>query len=84
MTCPLGFKVKGGSALFAFYRGECNVDIYIPREPPLVLHMPTSWQLAVQLVTSPHALAEVPLGSDLSGKSPRQKTKTLPLYQQPS
>ena len=38
--------------------------MYIPQDPPLVLHMPTSWQPASQPVTSPHACAEVGLGSD--------------------
>ena len=36
--------------------------MYIPRDPPLVLHMPTSWQPAVQTVTTPNASAEVGLG----------------------
>ena len=42
---------------------EANV-MFIPQDPPLVLHVPTSWQPA-QPVTSPHACAEVGLGSDL-------------------
>ena len=57
--------------------------MYINQDPPLVLHMLTSWQLAAQLVTSPHASAEVGLGSDLNGQSPGQKTNALPLCQRP-
>ena len=37
--------------------------MYIPQDPPLVLHMPTSWWPAVQPVTSPH----------LNGQTPGQK-----------
>ena len=33
----------------------------IPRDPPLVLHMPTSWQPASPPVLYPHAVAEVRL-----------------------
>ena len=38
-----GVKARVGSALFAF--AEANV-MYIPQDPPLVLHLPTSWQPA--------------------------------------
>ena len=48
---PLGFKARVGSALFTFV--EVNVK-YIPRDPPLVLHMLTSWQPSLQPVTFPH------------------------------
>ena len=48
--------------------------MYISPDPPLVLGILTSWQLAWQLVTSPHASAEVGLGSDSNGQSPGQKT----------
>ena len=44
MTSPLGFKARVGSALFAIF-AEANV-MYIPQDSPLVLHLPTSWQLA--------------------------------------
>ena len=54
--------------------------MYIPQDPPLVLHMPTSRQPASQPVTSPHASAEVGLGSDLNGQSLAQKTNALPLF----
>ena len=67
VASPLSFKARVGSALFTFFV-ETNV-MYIPWDPPLVLHMLTSWQSAVQLVTSPHASAEVGLGSDSKGQS---------------
>ena len=54
MASPLGFKARVGSALFAF--AEANV-MYIPRDPPLVLQLPTSWQP----VLSPHTVVEVKL-----------------------
>ena len=57
--------------------------MYIPRDPPLVLHILTSWQPASQAVTSPHALEEVGLGSDLNWQSPGQKTNVPPLCQRP-
>ena len=47
---PLGFKIRVGSALMSFLR-ESYV-IYIPWDPPLVLHLPTSWQ---PVFTSAHA-----------------------------
>ena len=50
---------------------EANVK-YIPWDPPLVLHMLTSWQPAAQLVTSPHASVEVGLGSESNGQSTGQ------------
>ena len=40
---PLGLKARVGSALFAIF-AEANV-MYIPQDSPLVLHLPTSWQL---------------------------------------
>ena len=55
---------------FIRFFSEVNV-MYIPQDPPLVLHMLTSWWPAVQPVTSPHASAEV---SDSNGQSPAQKT----------
>ena len=47
--------------------------MYIPRDPPLVLHVPTSWWPAAQLVTSPQASGEVGLDSDSKGQSPGLK-----------
>ena len=35
--------------------------MYIPPDPPLVLHMPTSWQPESPPVLSPHTVAEVRL-----------------------
>ena len=73
---PLGFKARVGSALFAFCRGKCNV------------HSPRSTSGAtcadhlvagVQPVTSPHACAEVGLGSHSNEQSPGQKANALPL-----
>ena len=55
------------------YFVEANV-MYILQDPLLVLHVPTSCQPAVQLVTSLHASAEVGLGSDSNSQSPGQKT----------
>ena len=40
-----------------------------------MLHVPTSWQLALQPVTCPHASAEGGLGWDSNWQSPGQKTK---------
>ena len=45
MTSPLGFKARVGSALFAIF-AEANVIHVHPQDSPLVLHLPTSWQLA--------------------------------------
>ena len=44
VTSPLGFKARVGSALFTIF-AEVNV-MYIPQDPPLVLHLPTSWRPA--------------------------------------
>ena len=75
MKSSLGFKARVGSALFAFCRGECNV------------HFPRSTTGATRAdllaasshpVTSPHACAEVGLGSDSNEQSPRQKMNALP------
>ena len=38
-----GFQSQSGFCLILFFV-EANV-MYIPQDPPLVLHMPTSWQL---------------------------------------
>ena len=80
VTYPLGFKARLGSDLFTFAKAHV---MYIPWDPPLVLHVLTSWQPALQPVTSPHACAEVGCGSDSNGQSPRQKTNALPLCQRP-
>ena len=71
------FLKKSGFCLIQFF-AEANV-MYIPHDSPLVLLVPTSWQLALQLVTSPHASAEVGLGSDLNRQSPGQNMDALPL-----
>ena len=57
--------------------------MYILCDPPLVLCMLTSWQLAAQLVAYPHASAEEGLGLDSNGQSPGQKTNVLPLCLRP-
>ena len=76
MTSPLGFKARVGSALFTFCGDECNVHSL--RSTSGATH--TNFLAAgAQLVTSPHACAEVGLGSDSNGESPRQKTNVLPL-----
>ena len=42
-----GFQSQSGSCLIHFF-AEANV-MYIPRDPPLVLHVPTSWWLGTWL-----------------------------------
>ena len=82
-TCPFWgplvalFWISGDvSSGFQSQSGFCFIQIaepnvmHIPQDPSLVLHMPTSWLLAGQAVTSPHASAEVGLGSDSNGQSP--------------
>ena len=76
-----GFQSQSGFCLIHFF-AEVNV-MYLRRDPPLLLPMLTSWQPAVQPVTSPHASAEVGLGSDLNGQSAGQLTNALLLCQQP-
>ena len=76
-----GFQSQRGFALFAFFcGGKCNV--HFPRSTSGATHA-NLLAAGMQLVTSPHACAEVGLGSDLNGQSPGQKTKALPLCQQP-
>ena len=79
---PLGFKARVGSALFAifFCRGECNVH-----SPRFTSGATLADLLAAgaQLVTSPHACAEVGLGSDSNVQPHEQKTNALPLCQRP-
>ena len=68
-TCPvLGpliplFWISGdfssGFLTYSFF-AEVNV-MYIPWDPPLVLHMWTSWWLALQRVLSPHTVVVVRL-----------------------
>ena len=59
-----------GNASSGFQSGLCLIHIaeanvmYIPKDPPLLLHVPSSWLPAPELVTFRHALAEVGLGSD--------------------
>ena len=55
-----GFQSQSGFCHIHFF-SEANV-MYILWVPPLVLHVPTSWRLAAQPVTSPYASAEVGLG----------------------
>ena len=80
VTSPLGFKAKVGSALFAFCGGECNV--HSPRSTSSAT-LADLLAAGAQPVTSPHACAEVGLGSDSNGQSPGQKTNALPLCQWP-
>ena len=71
VTSPLGFKARVGSALLNFAAlSECNVHSLRSTSGAA----PTS---ASQPLTSPHASAEVGLGSDLNGQSPGQKTNKL-------
>ena len=72
VTLPLGFKARVGSALFAIFV-EANV-MYIPQDPPLVLHMPMLLAAGAKPVTSPHACAEVGLGSVSNVQLHEQKT----------
>ena len=76
-----GFQSQSGFCFIRFFV-EVNV-MYIPGDPPLVLHIAHLLVASVQLVTSPHACAEVGLGSDLNGQSPRQKTNALSLCERP-
>ena len=62
VTSPLGFKARVGSALFAiFCGGKCNIH-----SPRFTSGATLADLLAAgaQPVTSPHACAEVGLGSD--------------------
>ena len=61
---PLGFKARVGSALFAFSRGKCNV--HSPRSTSGATHADLL-VTGMQLVTSPHACAEVGLSLDSNG-----------------
>ena len=68
---PLGFKARVSSALFTFWGGKCNV--HSPRSTSGATHA-NHLAAGTQPVTSPHACAEVGLGSDSNGQSPGQKT----------
>ena len=81
VTSLLGFKARVGSALFAIF-AEVNV-MYIPQDSPLVLHIADLLVAGAQPVTSPHACAEVGLGSVSNMRSHKQKTNVPPLCQQP-
>ena len=67
VTSPLDFKARVGSALFAII-GATLADLLAA---------------GVQLVTSPHACAEVGLGSDSNVQPYERKTNALPLCQRP-
>ena len=54
MTSPPGFKARVGSAYSLYV--EANA-MYIPQDPPLVLHVATSWQQALLPVLSPHTVS---------------------------
>ena len=74
-----GFQSQSGFCLIRyFYRGECNVH-----SPRFTSGATLASLLAagMQPVTSPHACAEVGLGSVLNVQSHEQKTNALPLCQ---
>ena len=50
-----GVQSRSGFCLICFF-AESNV-MYIPQDPPLVLHMPTSWQPACRQ-SCPHILLQ--------------------------
>ena len=70
MTSPLGFKARVGSALFTFRRGKCNVHSLRSTSGATNADLLAA---SMQPVTSPHACAEVGLGSDSNDQSSRQK-----------
>ena len=68
-----GFQIQSGFCIICIFV-EVNV-MYIPRDPPLTLHMLTSCWSATQLATSPHASAEVVLSRIWMGNhSDRRRT----------
>ena len=71
LTSPLGFKARVAATLFAFFftSGATLANLL---------------SAGTQPTTSPHACADVGLGSDSNRQSPRQKTNALPLCQRPS
>ena len=76
-----GFQSQSGFCLIRYFcRGECNVH------SPRFTSGATLANLLVastQPVTSPHACAEVGLGSDSNVQPHKQKTNALPLCQRP-
>ena len=67
---------------FIHYFVEVNV-MYSAWDPPLVLHMPTSWQPVLQPVTSPHASAEVEwiwTGNHLHRRQTRYHCASYPAF----
>ena len=81
VTSPLGFKARVGSALFAiFCGGECNVHSSRFTSGATLADLLAA---GTQPVTSPHACAEVGLGSDSNVQPHEQKTNALPLCQRP-
>ena len=76
-----GFQSQSGFCLIRYFRrGECNVH------SPRFTCGATLADLLVagmQPVTSPHACAEVGLGSDSNVQPHEQKTNALPLCQRP-
>ena len=75
---PLGFKARVGSALFAFCRGECNAHSLGSTSGTTHANLLVA---GAQPVTSPHACAEVRLGSNSNGQSLEQKMNALPFCQ---
>ena len=76
-----GFQSQSGFCLIRYFcGGECNVH-----SPRFTSGATLADLLAagVQLVTSPHACAEVGLGSDSNVQPHEQKTNALPLCQRP-
>ena len=81
VTSPLGFKARVGSALFAIF-AEANVIHNSPRSTSGAT-LADLLAAGAQPVTSPHACAEVGLGSDLNVQPHEQKKNALPLCQRP-
>ena len=76
-----GFQSQSGFCLIRYFcGGECNVH-----SPRFTSGATLANLLAAgsQPVTSPHACAEVGLGSDSNVQPHEQKTNTLPLCQRP-
>ena len=76
-----GFQSQSGCCLIRYFcGGECNVH-----SPRFTSGATLADLLAAgtQPVTSPHACAEVGLGSDSNVQPHEQKTNTLPLCQRP-
>ena len=76
-----GFQSQSGFCLICYFcGGECNVH-----SPRFISGATLADLLAAgaQPVTSPHACAEVGLGSDSNMQLHEQKTNVLPLCQRP-